>query len=730
MGNNTKTITINRRLTETQITKKSERVVVSKPIFGDAIVFWQMSRLDDATTKNNQLIGSGNVKVGVRLLGAEYDESIKRGGDGYVTEFRGGYLNAGQGPRGKLNLTGKAMSLYIRLRVPSGKWNAPLISKYGGSNRLVYRLIAKDNGTDKSLVFELGTDVYDQPISVSVPIDMIGSTSWHDVIIRYNIYKMELFVDGVLVDEEYPMGSLRQGNDEPCMIGAESYENKISSGFHGLIDHIALWNRGLSDDEINLLSGGKQETAKRKKEILGIEYPITQYWKPIGHNTNVGDCMPFYHDGLFHLFYLIDRRHHRSKWGFGAHQWAHASTPDLIRWTHQPLAIAITKEKEGSICAGSVMFHQGMYYAFYATRIPDIGECLSLATSINGIHFTKANPNPFALPEPPYRNGYYRDPSVFYDKQTGLYHLLVTAELEVSNLAGRGGCLAHLVSANMKKWDLKEPFIVPGHVGLPECPDYFLWNDWYYLIFSINGIAHYRMSKEPFGSWTKPNTDTFDGLQAMVLKTAPFKNGRRIGVASIPDKGYGGSVLFREIVQSEDGTLGTKFPEEFVSTNGRLLKPQIIALTEGVSGRGSNVRIEAVGCFSASALLDIPTNAYIRLRINPDPGSSSFGVCLRGFGNYQDGNEIRFEPYRQKLSLRKPYCNPMDENEFTSLYTVNGLDQPFDLQIIAKDDIIDICINNRRTMVSRVSKIDGDRLFLFAQNSGVTFESIEIRPVL
>jgi len=730
MDNGIDLISIKGVLADIQDVNQSDQATVSKSLFSDAVALWKMSKLNDAKAKNSFLIPNGDVKVGIRLLGSEYDESIKRGGDGYVAEFHGGYLNAGQGARGKLNLTGKSMSLYIRIKDSSGKWNAPIITKYGGNNRLIYRLIAIDNGSEKMLTFWLGIDSNERPISVCVPVSMIGSTFWHDIIVRYNVYKLELFVDGVLVDEEYPMGSLRQGNVEPCLIGAESYDNKITSGFYGLIDHFALWNRALSDDEIILLSGGDQETAIREKEILGDDRPITQYWKPKGHNTNVGDCMPFYHDEMFHLYYLLDRRHHRSKWGFGAHQWAHASTPDLIQWTNHPLALSITEEQECSVCTGSVIFYQGMYYAYYATRLQKIGECLSLATSINGIHFTKTTPNPFALPEPPYRKGPYRDPAIFYDKQEELFHLLITAELEISDLAGRGGCLAHLVSTDLKNWDLKDPFIVPGHIGQPECPDYFSWNDWYYLIFSIHGIARYRMSRKPFGPWFNPKTDVFDGFQVRVLKTAPFKNGRRIGTAFLPDSGYGGGVVFREIVQFEDGTLGTKFVEELIPPSGKILNLKFEALTESVSGDSSNIQINAVDSLGVAALLEVPQNTYIKLRVIPDAGSSYFGVCLRGFGNYRDGNEIRFEPNHQKAGLRKPDSNTMDENEFTSIYTVDGLDQPFELQIIAKDDIIDICIDNRRTLVCRVMKIDGDRLFFFAQNANVAFESIEVRALL
>jgi hypothetical protein len=46
-----------------------------------------------------------------------------------------------------------------------------------------------------------------------------------------------------------------------------------------------------------------------------------QYFKPAG-DFFVGDCMPFFHDGVFHLYYLLDEGHHQGKAGAGRPSWA------------------------------------------------------------------------------------------------------------------------------------------------------------------------------------------------------------------------------------------------------------------------------------------------------------------------------------------------------------------------------------------------------------------------
>ena len=113
------------------------------------------------------------------------------------------------------------------------------------------------------------------------------------------------------------------------------------------------------------------------------------------------------------MFFVLDRRHHRSKWGLEAHQWGHLSTTDLVHWKSCPPALTIEREEEASICLGSVFFHAGRYYAFYATRIHDRSEHLGMAVSDDGIPFHKLIPSPFADSQPPYKYGLNRDPFVF-----------------------------------------------------------------------------------------------------------------------------------------------------------------------------------------------------------------------------------------------------------------------------------------------------------------------------
>ncbi|MEZ4868285.1 MAG: hypothetical protein R3C14_43555 [Caldilineaceae bacterium] len=451
-----------------------------------------------------------------------------------------------------------------------------------------------------------------------------------------------------------------------------------------------------------------------------------QYFRP-GGRFFAGDAMPFSHAGVFHLFYLLDEEHHQALGGLGGHQWAHATTTDLAEWVHQPLAIGITDASEGSICTGSVFFHDGVYYGFYATRNRDRTQHLSLATSHDGIHFTKQQPNPLAVPGPGYSPYHFRDPFVFRNEATGPFHMLVTAKLEPYPVTGYGGCLAHLVSSDLHQWEQVEPFVIPGHADVPECADLFAWNGWYYLIFSNSLVARYRMARHPLGPWQTPPVDILDGRLARVMKTAAFTGNRRLGVAWLGtregnrDDGrlqWGGHLLFRELLQQEDGTLHIRFAPELALPTGPVLQHILTPLTGGVMAGDTALRLDGDQGLAVAMLTDIPQNVRITLTVEPTTGTGVYGLSLRSTADFADGYELLLDPIARMVRLHEE-----------AIYAVEGLDRPLCLEIVFYEDMIDVCVDERRCIINRCPERRGDRLYLFAHNSAITVTDLQIRPI-
>jgi len=564
------------------------------------------------------------------------------------------------------------------------------------------------NGTAQ-LQFSLRTDYTHVPLLLSVPVPLIGFDRAHSVVVRYSGPKLELYVDGVLLDEEWPIGSLRPEGNAVLHLGCPDL----------YIEHAALWQRALTDSEITSLSGTPGEIAARALEYLGPVSNQLQYWRPQGWNTSAGDAMPLFAKGRFHVFYLFDRRHHKSKWGLGAHQWAHVSSADLLHWQHHPIALPISEEAEGSICTGSVFFDGKLFRAFYATRKQDRSEQLGLAFSEDGDHFKKLLPTPFAEPQAPYRRGPNRDPFVFFDDHAKNYKMIVTAELARPSTAHRGGALELLESTDLKNWTVKSPLLVPGYPGhQPECSDLFRWNDWVYLLFGQDGATHYRMSRGVAGPWQTPAMDILDDPQAHVMKTAAFGENRRIGVAFVSEQGFGGNLLFRELVQNPDGSLGTKFPKEMIPAAG-----------EAIHTAQERFAISATEGFSVMTLDNVPANARITLECSGSPRTIAYGVGLRGQGHYERAVELRIEPFYRRVSWRSPDQSTVAATPLSTIEQVDGLNGTVFLDILSKGDLFDVSVNGNRTTIHRAEAI-GTKLFLFGMGGEVTFERLTIRPIV
>lgn len=360
-------------------------------------------------------------------------------------------------------------------------------------------------------------------------------------------FSFRLYVNGKLEDEEWPLG-------EP--IGTQ-------------------WDICASD-AVSELAFSPAGTYEEDPETIYTE-PFQNFVLP-GHNTGVGDCMPFARDGRYCLYYLFDRRSHKSKHGLGAHQWAQISSADLRTWTIHPMAVGITEQWEGSICTGSLIQKDGITYAFYAVRMSDGSPArLTWAVSKDGVHFDKTGKY-FALTKP-YEPVSARDPMVFWGAD-GQYHMLVTTSLVQEGAFG--GCLAHLTSTDLEEWTQHEPFIVPGYSDQPECSDYFEWNGWYYLVFSNFAIARYRMSRSPFGPWIRPENDLLDALEVQVPKTAAFGDRRfSTGFLARRPREYAGNAVTHELFQRPDGTLGIRQLEEILPTARESFHPENILLDAG-----------------------------------------------------------------------------------------------------------------------------------------------------
>ena len=365
-------------------------------------------------------------------------------------------------------------------------------------------------------------------------------------------WRIELWADGRLADEEWPSGTL---------FLSEVPDEALSAA--GI-----LVSYGPDDDRANLPLRSPDfhtdcgiSANDAPERIIGRlvskngENPA-EGWKPSDPGVFAGDCMPYTDtdpDGAerYHVLYLKDRRHHRSKWHKGAHQWAHMSTRDFKTWDLHPLAVSVDDPSEGSICTGSwLKTADGTHCLYYTVRQTDASPAPILrSVSEDGYAFRR---------DPEFRvelSGRYHGPSARDPKivkaEDGSYHMFVTTSLMTGELSGRG-CLAHLVSEDGITWTETEPIYISPGGDQPECSDYFAKNGRYYLIFSHRGRGQYRISQKPFSDWETPENP--DIPCESVPKMALW-NGRILFTGFRRIEGYAGTLTFTEAWQGPNGLL-------------------------------------------------------------------------------------------------------------------------------------------------------------------------------
>jgi hypothetical protein len=153
-------------------------------------------------------------------------------------------------------------------------------------------------------------------------------------------------------------------------------------------------------------------------------------------------------------------------------------------------------------------------------------------------------------------------------------------------------------------------------------------------------------------------------------------------------------------------------------------------MTRGVLVEDGAVSIEAPSSFATAVASAVPLNARVQMRIEPQPGAHRFGLCVRGSGSCEQGYEIRCSPSEGRVEIRNARAGDITDNAKRAILEVEGLDRPFGLDVVLRDDILDVCIDGRRTLVARCPEQRGHRLFLFAHCASVVFRDVTVRPLV
>lgn len=698
-------------------------------ILAGAVAAWRMGGTGGSSSP--AFVVNGDVQLGVAFTGAERAASVRRGGDGYQAVFAGGFLSLDQRAAGLSSLTGEAMSLYVRVQDTMGAWDAPLVCGYGHDGAPCFALGAGcDGAVPGGVAFtwcgSLPEDAlgwfrsypYTTPrqladaeagrLRVSAPAGLVGPTEWHDIVVRFTGPKLQLFVDGVLMDEQYPVGAMHACTG-PILIGARLEDGREAGGFHGRIAHVALWGRALTDSEVAALSGGPDAVGRRQAAVLSPCHPVGPMFRPPGHNKKVGDCFPYFDGEVLRLFYLTVRRRADSKWqcGHGGLQVEQMTSKDLVHWTPLPMAIQIDAQWEAWHGTGSCMRRGGEYHLYFPTLSCWPEVCpggIQRAVSEDGVRFDRTDPCPM-IPG--------GDTHVFQGED-GRYHLVTYMEGRPSDPMD----ILHYVSEDLCHWQQAErPLLTVENSPTPlYCPDYFEWNGWYYLLAGAKTCIW--KSRAPYGPWEPQPTPVPDTL--CVPKTAAFHGNRRIMVGWINDHAgaWGGDAVFRELVQDADGNLGAKFPAEMMPPLG-----EPVSCVREIQVGGETARLNPG---SADAF---PRDFYLSMTVTPGGSNGIFGLRIRGTGEGPAGCELRFIPGEAALRFGSTDADAAEGVHWRHLSGLEMSEKPSRIEVLAMGPLVHLCVDEWRVATVRDAS-PGNGLLAFSEAGPHVFSEISVRPVL
>ena len=455
-----------------------------------------------------------------------------------------------------------------------------------------------------------------------------------------------------------------------------------------------------------------------------------------------GDPVPFYWDGVWHLFYVWDQGHLILP--RVCHSWGHFVSRDLVHWEEYPMAI--DPGEEASCGTGTVMERDGVFHLFYLgryfTTYGVMYETMCHATSTDLIHWRKDPGNPISLPDTTrYATRDWRDGFPIWNPEAQEWWMLLTCSLNSGPAAYRG-CVGLLASTDFVNWEPRDPFWAP-HMGRHlECPDLFFWNGWWYLLFS-GGYGHtfgtlYRKSRNMTGPWESPAVDSFDGPSFYAAKTAGDASRRMIfgWVGTRKDDvdhggtQWGGHGLVRELVQDPvDGTLWVKCPAERLQMGTALPLPDWKAQLGDWQFADGAATVTWNGDLSY-ATAAVPKNFIARFRFTPASAATQrFGFLLRTNDDLTSGYRVYVSPHSQRFGVnafaapegpqvptveRPLLCEPGAETTVTVFFS---------------DSILEVFVNDRAALVLRLYNFKGDRLGLFVHEGGGTFSDLEMRAL-
>lgn len=381
-----------------------------------------------------------------------------------------------------------------------------------------------------------------------------------------------------------------------------------------------------------------EEAIRKAKEKMSDDYRLGYHIMAPANWINDPNGLVQY-KGEYHVFY----QHHPYDENWGPMHWGHVKSKDLVHWEHLPIALAPTEAYEKDGCfSGSAVDDNGILTLIYTGNIwvdrekdiLDQSQCI--ATSTDGVHFTKEAGNPVIAKHPEEGSGHFRDPKVW--KHEDHWYMVLGTRKEDT------GKVVLYKSKDLRQWEylgvLAESNGTEGYMW--ECPDFFELGGKHVLLFSPQGIAaegeKYQNLFQTGYIVGDFNYDTLEfsrgefteldyGHDFYAVQTLLDDQGRRIAISwmdmwesPMPTKehGWAGALtLPRELTLTNDGKLAMNPVSELAMLREKSINLSIDKLDSEIMDTG--IREELLEIKVEFSLKDVTADEFgLKLRCNEE----------------------------------------------------------------------------------------------------------------
>lgn len=453
------------------------------------------------------------------------------------------------------------------------------------------------------------------------------------------------------------------------------------------------------------------------------------------------DIIPLYYDGEYHLFYLKD---YRDPQGHGeGTPWWHLVTRDFVTFHDwgEALPRGGAGEQDLYVFTGSALAAGNGFHIYYTGHNPHFRkagapeQAVMHATSADLRLWHKRPDHTFFPPPSRYEPHDWRDPFVFWNAEAGEYWMLLAARHNSGPRRHRG-LTACMASRDLVHWEERPPFWAPNLYFTHECPDYFAWGDWHYLVFSEFSDAvrtRYRLSRSLHGPWRRPPDDLFDDRAFYAAKSAGDGEQRYLfgwlpTRAGDKDDGrwqWGGNLVVHELVQQPDGTLCVRAPRSVLAPFSRDVplnpRPRLGAWEFTADSAAS-----APEGLAMLALGVLPQEGLTELEVTSTQACASLGLFLRADAELERYYLLRLEPTRSRLVFdRRP---SVSEHPFT-------LERPLDIQVgratrlslLVEGSCLVAYVDERVALSARLYDFPAGEWGLFVSEGAARFDKIAVQ---